>query len=146
MLTPRVWALDASVRGSYERFILKIFRCGGTCTRPFWSQTCGLVGKREQTGSKKQKCRLVGKREQTGPVRTSSTSRAEAFESHSFIFYIYPSPTDYAGALGFGLWTPLCVGSINDLRFFSVVTLFWPPPRSKTAPEHPCFFTVIPLL
>ena len=28
---------------------------------------------------------------------------------------IYPSPTDYEGPLGFGLWTPLCVGAINDL-------------------------------
>ena len=38
--SPRVWALEASVRGSYARFI------------DFSTPKCSLVGKREQTGPK----------------------------------------------------------------------------------------------
>ena len=119
---------------------LKIFRCGDTVTRPFWSQTCGLVGKREQTGSKKQKCRLVGKREQTGPVITSSTSRAGAFERHSFIFYIYPSPTDYASLLGFGRWRPLCVGAMHDLLIFRPQNVVWSGNVNKPDPNTKMWF------
>ena len=33
------------------------------------------------------------------------------------------SPADYKITLGFGLWTPLCVGAMNDLSIFGNVAL-----------------------
>ena len=56
--------------------------------------------------------------EQTGKIITRSTSRTGAFAWETFLSYIHPSPTDYSSPLGFGLWTPLCVGAMNDLSNF----------------------------
>ena len=73
----------------------------------------------------------------------SSTERANLIY---FLYIIYPSLTDYAGPLGFELWTPLCVGAMNDLSIFENVALahdhfghknvVWSGNVTKPDPKH----------
>ena len=60
-------------------------------------------------------------------------TRALTKEPISFIFYMYPSPGEYAITLGFGLWTPLCVGARNDLSIFRKCTTISGQPRNTLA-------------
>ena len=63
----------------------------------------------------------------------SFRTRALTKEPISFIFYMYPSPGEYAGPLGFGLWTPLCVGARNDLLIFRKCCTISGQPRNTLA-------------
>ena len=52
------------------------------------------------------------------PYITWDTHRALPTKPCWLIFYIYPSPGDYFGALGFGPCPPLCSGDMQETLFF----------------------------